>query len=90
MAAIQGGFLANLGRVYAIYTGSFIGFTIFIGILELMGVPNKILGYLFIFLTLGVYALIGWLARTAESTNTTSPAGRFRPSTTAWRPARTG
>ena len=66
MAAMQGGFLANLGRVYAIYTGAFIGFTIVIGILELLGVPNRILGYLFIFLTLGVYALIGWLARTAE------------------------
>ena len=78
MAAIQGGFLANLGRVYAIYTGSFIGFTIFIGILELMGVPNKILGYLFIFLTLGVYALIGWLARTAE-VNEYYVAGRAVP-----------
>lgn len=66
MAAIQGGFLANLGRIYALYTGTFIGFTLFIGLLELMGVPNRILGYLFIFLTLGVYALIGWLARTAE------------------------
>ncbi len=66
MAAMQGGFLANLGRVYALYTGSFIGFTIFIGLLELVGVPNRILGYLFIFLTLGCYALIGWLARTAE------------------------
>ena len=66
MAAMQGGFLANLGRVYAIYTGAFVGFTIFIGVLELFGVPNRILGYLFIFLTLGVYAQIGWLARTAE------------------------
>ena len=33
MAAIQGGFLANLGRIYALYTGTFIGFTIFIGLL---------------------------------------------------------
>ena len=78
MAAIQGGFLANLGRIYALYTGTFIGFTIFIGVLELLGVPNRILGYLFIFLTLGVYALIGWLARTAE-VNEYYVAGRSVP-----------
>ena len=63
---MQGGFLANLGKVYGIYTGTFVGFTIFIGLLEAFGVPNRILGYLFIFLTLGVYALIGYLARTSE------------------------
>ena len=66
MAAMQGGFLANLGKVYGIYTGTFVGFTVFIGILEVFGVPNRILGYLFIFLTIGVYALIGYLARTSE------------------------
>ena len=66
MATAKGGFLQNLGKVYGIYTGAFIGFTILIGVLEYFGVPNKILGYLFIFLTIGVYALIGWLARTAE------------------------
>jgi len=66
MAAMQGGFLANLGKVYGIYTGTFVGFTIFIGLLEAFGVPNRILGYLFIFLTIGVYALIGYLARTSE------------------------
>lgn len=78
MATMQGGFLANLGKVYGIYTGTFIGFTVFIGILEFFGVPNKILGYLFIFLTLGVYALIGWLARTAE-VNEYYVAGRVVP-----------
>ncbi len=78
MATMQGGFLANLGKVYGIYTGTFIGFTVFIGVLEMLGVPNRILGYLFIFLTLGVYALIGWLARTAE-VNEYYVAGRTVP-----------
>jgi cation/acetate symporter len=78
MAVAQGGFLQNLGKVYGIYTGAFVGFTIFIGLLEWMGVPNKILGYLFIFLTLAVYALIGWLARTAE-VNEYYVAGRTVP-----------
>jgi len=63
---MEGGFLKNLGKVYGVYTGAFLGFTIFIGILEWFGVPNRVLGYLFIFLTIGVYALIGWLSRTAE------------------------
>src|SRR3546814_14779562 len=31
-----------------------------------MGVSNRIIGYLFVFLTVGVYALIGILSRTAE------------------------
>jgi len=60
------GFLNNLGRIYAIYTGTFAAFVVLIGILEWMGVPSKILGYLYIFLTIGVYALIGVLSRTAE------------------------
>ena len=35
-------------------------------IIEQVGVPNKILGYLFVFFTLAVYAIIGVATRTAE------------------------
>ena len=59
-------FLQNLGKIYAYYTGGFIAFTIILAVLEQMGVPNKFIGYAFIFLTIGVYALIGVLSRTAE------------------------
>jgi cation/acetate symporter len=59
-------FLNNLGRVYAIYTGGFLGFVILLAILEQLGVPNRILGYLFVFFTLAVYAIIGILSRTAQ------------------------
>ncbi|MBL8672621.1 MAG: cation acetate symporter [Alphaproteobacteria bacterium] len=63
----KGDFISNLGRIYGIYTGGFIGFVIFIGLLEYFKVfDNKILGYLFIFMTIGIYALIGWLSRTAQ------------------------
>jgi len=62
----KGGFLQNLGKVYGGYTGGFIGFTILLGILEQMGVSNQIIGYAFVFLTIGVYAYIGILSRTAE------------------------
>ena len=68
MAQAQGetGFLANLGKVYAIYTGGFLAFVIFIAILEQLGVPNRVLGYLFVGFTILVYALIGILSRTAQ------------------------
>ena len=61
-----GDFINNLGRIYGTYTGTFIGFVLLLAILEQLGVPNKIIGYLFVFLTIAVYALIGWLSRTAQ------------------------
>jgi cation/acetate symporter len=64
--AAKTGFVANLGKIYGIYTGGFIGFVLILAVLEQMGVPNKILGYCFVFLTIGVYAYIGWLSRTME------------------------
>jgi cation/acetate symporter len=62
----ESGFLNNLGKVYGIYTGGFLAFVIFIAILEQMGVPNRVLGYLFVGFTVLVYALIGILSRTAQ------------------------
>jgi cation/acetate symporter len=59
-------FLNNLGRVYGFYTGGFLAFVILLAVLEQVGVPNKILGYLFVFFTLAVYAIIGVLSRTAQ------------------------
>jgi cation/acetate symporter len=66
MSMFQGDFTKNLGRIYRTYTLTFIGFTIALGILEQLGVPNKVIGYLFVFMTIGVYALIGILTRTME------------------------
>jgi cation/acetate symporter len=59
-------FIKNLGRMYGTYTGTFLGFIILLAVLEQVGVPNKILGYLFVFFTLAVYAIIGVMTRTAE------------------------
>src|SRR6188768_4520653 len=59
-------FYKQLGRMYGTYAGGFIGFVIFLAILEQVGVPNKILGYLFVFFTLAVYAVIGVMTRTAQ------------------------
>jgi cation/acetate symporter len=59
-------FIKNLGRMYGTYTGGFLGFIILLAILEQVGVPNRILGYLFVFFTLAVYAVIGVMTRTAQ------------------------
>ena len=59
-------FYKNLGRMYGTYTGGFVAFIILLAILEQVGVPNKILGYLFVFFTLTVYAVIGVMTRTAQ------------------------
>ena len=66
MSVFQGDFTKNLGRIYRTYTLTFIGFTIALGIAEQLGLPNKVIGYLFVFMTIGVYALIGILTRTME------------------------
>ena len=46
MATSQSQFYANLKKYYTFYTGGFITFVILVGILEQIGVPNKILGYI--------------------------------------------
>lgn len=64
--AQKGDFTTNLGRIYGVYTGGFIAFVVFIGVLERVGVPNHILGYLFVAFTIGVYAAIGIMSRTMQ------------------------
>jgi cation/acetate symporter len=62
----SGAFLDNLGRIYGMYTGAFIGFVILLGIAEAMGLPKLWIGYLFMAITIGVYAGIGIISRTAK------------------------
>ena len=59
-------FYRQLGRMYGTYTGGFVAFVVLLGILEYVGVPNKVIGYLFVFFTLAVYAIIGVMTRTAQ------------------------
>lgn len=61
-----GDFVSNLGRVYGIYTGGFAAFIVLVALLERAGVPNQILGYLFVGFTISVYAFIGIISRTAQ------------------------
>lgn len=62
----QDAFIKNLPKIYGFYTGGFVGFVIILAILEQVGVPNRVIGYLFMFLTIAVYAIIGILSRTIQ------------------------
>jgi cation/acetate symporter len=66
MASSQKAFNAQLKKYYGLYTGGFVGFVIVLAILELMGMPNRYLGYCFLFATIGLYAMIGIMSRTAD------------------------
>jgi len=63
---VQSRFVSQLKRYYALYTGGFIGFVVLLAILEQMGVPNKLLGYIFLGVTVLLYAGIGILSRTSD------------------------
>jgi len=59
-------FFKQLSRYYTFYTGGFIAFVIFVGLLEMFGVPNKVLGYMFLGATILLYAGIGFMSKTAD------------------------
>jgi cation/acetate symporter len=59
-------FTSNIGKIYAFYTGGFLSFVVVLAILEQVGVPPSVIGYLFVALTIGVYAFIGILSRTMQ------------------------
>src|SRR6266542_1942115 len=65
-SAATSDFIKNLGRMYGMYTGGFVAFILFLAVIEQLGVPNRILGYLFVFFTIAVYAIIGVASRTAQ------------------------
>src|SRR5215208_5233372 len=65
-SAATSDFIKNLGRMYGMYTGGFLAFVVFLALLEQVGVPNRVLGYLFVFFTLAVYAIIGVASRTMQ------------------------
>jgi cation/acetate symporter len=62
----KGDFINNLGKIYGVYTGGFAAFVILLAILEQVGVPNRVIGYMFVAFTVGIYAMIGILSRTAQ------------------------
>ncbi|MBU0751857.1 MAG: cation acetate symporter [Gammaproteobacteria bacterium] len=59
-------FFRQLRRYYVVYTLGFIAFVAAAGALEMIGVPQKFLGYLFVFATILLYASIGFMSKTAD------------------------
>ncbi|HEY5764113.1 MAG TPA: sodium:solute symporter family protein [Rhodocyclaceae bacterium] len=66
MSSTQSQFTQALRRYYTFYTGGFIGFVIVLGIFESLGVSSRVLGYLFLFSTIMLYAGIGIMSKTAD------------------------
>ncbi len=64
---IKGKFIDNLPKVYGIYTGGFLAFIIIMAIGEQMGMTKYAIGVCFVAFTIFIYALIGWLSRTAQA-----------------------
>jgi len=60
-------FLDNLAKIYGIYTGGFIFFVIALGIAEAwFGMTPIMIGYVYMGITIGLYAVIGISSRTAK------------------------
>lgn len=66
MATAQQTFKQQLTKYYSFYTGGFVAFVIILAIAEAMGVTPKVLGYAFLVATIGLYAGIGVMSRTAD------------------------
>ncbi len=59
-------FLDNLGKVYFLYTLGFLAFFAIMAVFESLGGSAQAIGIGFLLFTIGIYAVIGWLSRTAE------------------------
>ncbi|MEO5337775.1 MAG: cation acetate symporter [Magnetospirillum sp. WYHS-4] len=63
----QKDFTSQLKKVYGMYTGTFVVFVILLAIAEQMGLPRTWIGYLFLALTVLLYAGIGIMSRTSDA-----------------------
>jgi cation/acetate symporter len=59
-------FFSYLKKAYLFYTIGFVAFVVLLGIAEAMGMPNRWIGYCFLFATIVLYAGIGVMSRTAD------------------------
>jgi cation/acetate symporter len=64
--AAQKTFTQQLTKYYSFYTGGFVLFVILLAIAEQMGLPRLYIGYVFLLATIGLYAGIGIMSRTAD------------------------
>lgn len=62
------GYFKKLSRYYLSYTGAFAIFLAALALLEQEGMPRLWIGYLFMFATIALYAIIGVICRTSNVT----------------------
>jgi cation/acetate symporter len=62
----QSTFNQQLKKYYSFYTGGFITFLLLLALAEQLGMSRQWIGYCFLFATIGLYAGIGIMSRTAE------------------------
>ena len=62
----QSAFNTQLKKTYSWYVGGFLVFLVLLAIAEQMGLSKAWIGYVFLFATVGLYAGIGIMSRTAE------------------------
>ncbi|MER2555791.1 MAG: sodium:solute symporter family protein [Thauera sp.] len=60
------GFARQLRRYYALYTLGFAVFVVLLAIGESLGLSQQLIGHVFLFVTIAIYATIGVLSRTSD------------------------
>ena len=60
------GFARQLRRYYGVYTLTFALFVLLLAIGESMGLSQQIIGHVFLFVTIAIYATIGVMSRTSD------------------------
>lgn len=64
--SMKGDFTDNLGKIYGIYVGGFAGFVVLMAIASMIGVPDRFILWAYMAATIGIYAFIGIMSRTAQ------------------------
>jgi len=64
--SMKGDFTDNLGRIYGVYVGGFAAFVVLMAVFEMVGIPDKFILWCYIGATIGIYAFIGIMSRTAQ------------------------
>ena len=60
------GFARQLRRYYGVYTLSFAVFVVLLAIGESLGLSQQVIGHVFLFVTIAIYATIGVMSRTSD------------------------
>jgi len=68
VTGVRHGYFKKLSRYYLWYTGAFALFLVAVALLEQEGMPRLWIGYLFMFATIALYAVIGVICRTSNVT----------------------